>query len=419
VELSWLEGTDLERLPAFATSLAIGLLIGLERERHTGARAGLRTFALVSLFASILAFLADTLSTPWILIAGLLIVGAMIVAAYARAEAYSEPGTTTVTALLICFSLSVMVWYDQIRTAVMLAVVTVTLLYFKTELRGISRSLTRRDLISMLQFAVLTLVILPILPNQDFGHYGVLNPYQIWLVVVLISGISLTGYIAFHFVGQRYGAPLLGFLGGLVSSTATTLVYARQSRSAPETQKLAVLVIVIANIVVLVRLGVVSTIMSPGLLRTLLPILASGFLAGLLALLYLWRRDTTADQVPMPDIKNPTELRVAFGFAAAFTVVVLLSAWLSDIAGQRGLYALAFISGLTDVDAIALSAMRLFNLEQLQAKQAATAIIIAVFSNIAFKLGMVFVVGGAVLFRRCVLAMGAVATGLTVALVLI
>jgi len=168
-----------------------------------------------------------------------------------------------------------------------------------------------------------------------------------------------------------------------------------------------------------VRLGVVSTIMSPGLLRTLLPILASGFLAGLLALLYLWRRDTTADQVPMPDIKNPTELRVAFGFAAAFTVVVLLSAWLSDIAGQRGLYALAFISGLTDVDAIALSAMRLFNLEQLQAKQAATAIIIAVFSNIAFKLGMVFVVGGAVLFRRCVVAMGAVATGLIVALVVI
>ncbi|UCH47443.1 MAG: MgtC/SapB family protein [Betaproteobacteria bacterium] len=419
MELTWLEGTDIAHLPAFAASLAIGLLIGLERERHPGAKAGLRTFALVALLAAVLAFLGDALATPWMLIVGLVLVGGMIISAHARGEAYSEPGTTTVIALLVCFGLSAMVWYGQVRIAVMLAVVTVILLYFKTELRGMTRRLTRRDLISMLQFAVLTLVILPLLPDQSYGRYGVLNPYQIWLIVVLISGISLAGYVALRLVGQRYGAPLLGFLGGLVSSTATTLVYARHARGHEDLQTLSVFVIVIANIVVLIRLAVLCLIVSPAMMATLLPILSAGFLAGGLALLYLWGRTSKVDDAPVPDIKNPTELKTAFSFAVVYAVVVFLSAWLSDIAGDKGLYGLALISGLTDVDAIALSALRLFNLEQQGAHTVAIAIVLAVLSNMAFKLAMVLVVGGNSLFQRCAIAIGAVATGLIIGAALI
>lgn len=419
MELTWLEGTDIAHLPAFAASLAIGLLIGLERERHPGAKAGLRTFALVALLAAILAYLGDLLGTPWLLIVGLGVVGVMIVAAYGREEAYTEPGTTTVTALLVCFGLSAMVWYGQVRTAVMLAVVTVILLYFKAELHGATRRLTRRDLISMLQFGVLTLVILPLLPDQSYGRYGAFNPYQIWLIVVLISGISLTGYIALRLVGQRYGAPLLGFLGGLVSSTATTLVYARHARGHPDLQTLSVFVIVIANIVVLIRLAVLCVIVSPGMMATLLPILSAGFLAGAVALIYLWRRTTHVDDAPIPDIKNPTELQAAFSFAAVYAAVVFLSTWLSDVAGEKGLYALALISGLTDVDAIALSVLRLFNLDQQGAQTVAIAIVLAVLSNMAFKLAMVLVVGGKDLFRRCGIAMGAVAMGLIVGVALV
>lgn len=418
MELTWLDDPAFAQLPAFATSLAIGLLIGLERERHPAAKAGLRTFALVALLAAVLAFLGDALETPWMLIGGLVLVGGMIIGAYARGEAYSEPGTTTVTALLICYGLSAMVWYGQVKAAVMLAVVTVTLLYFKPELSGMTRRLTRRDLISMLQFAVLTLVVLPLLPDQSYGPYGVLNPYQIWLIVVLISGISLAGYIALRLVGQRYGAPLLGFLGGLVSSTATTLVYARHARGHADMQTLAVFVIVIANIVVLFRLAVLSAVVSPGMMVTLMPILAAGFLAGALALIYLWRRTYHVDDAPIPDIKNPTELTAAFSFAGVYAVVVFLSAWLSDIAGEKGLYALAVISGLTDVDAIALSVLRLFNLGQQGAHAAAIAIVLAVLSNMAFKLAMVLVVGGKSLFRRCAIAIGAVATGLILGAVL-
>jgi uncharacterized membrane protein (DUF4010 family) len=419
MELTWLEGTDIAHLPTFAASLAIGLLIGLERERHPGAKAGLRTFALVALLAAVLAFLGDALATPWMLIFGLVLVGGMIIGAYARREAYSEPGTTTVTALLVCFGLSAMVWYGQVRTAVMLAVVTVVLLYFKAELRGLTRRLTRRDLISMLQFAVLTLVILPLLPDHRYGRYGAFNPYEIWLMVVLISGISLTGYVALRLAGQRYGAPLLGFLGGLVSSTATTLVYARHARGQPDLQTLSVFVIVIANIVVLIRLAVLCVIVSPGMMATLLPILSAGFLAGAVALVYLWRRTNHVDDAPVPDIKNPTELKAAFSFAAVYAAVVFLSAWLSDVAGEKGLYVLALISGLTDVDAIALSVLRLFNLDQQGAPTVAIAIVLAVLSNMAFKLAMVLVVGGKGLFRRCVIAMGAVAAGLIVSVALI
>lgn len=142
-------------MPAFATSLAIGFLIGLERERHPGTKAGLRTFALTGLFAAVAALLSDETGSPAILIIGVLIVAAMIVTANARDREQREPGTTTVVALLLCYGLAVMAWFEYQTLAVMLAIVTTSLLYFKTESRGITERLERRDTISILQFAVL------------------------------------------------------------------------------------------------------------------------------------------------------------------------------------------------------------------------------------------------------------------------
>lgn len=419
LELSWLHGTDLERLPAFAASLAIGLLIGLERERHPGAKAGLRTFALVALFGAATALLSEKTGSPAILIAGLLLVGAMIIAAYARDEEQHEPGTTTVIAVVVCYMLAAMVWLDFESLAVMLAIVTTSLLYFKSELRGITEKLERRDLISILQFAVLTFIVLPILPDRDYGPYAALNPYQIWTIVVLISGVSLAGYIAMRVVGLRYGAPLLGVFGGLVSSTATTLVYARHGREHEGMRSTAVTVIVLANLMLLVRLAILTAFISPDSLRTLLPVLGGGLLLGLAGLAYgsAWRAPDGVS--PMPDIKNPTEIRTALTFAAVYAVVLLLAAWLSDIAGTAGLYAVALVSGLTDVDAITLSSLRLFNMGNLASGQVAIAVVLAIIANTVFKLGLVLVVGGRPLFGRCAGNMAAVAVGLITALVLI
>jgi uncharacterized membrane protein (DUF4010 family) len=414
LELSWLQGTEFERLPAFATSLAIGLLIGLERERHPSAKAGLRTFSLVALFGATCAFLSESRGAPAILIVGLLLVGAMIIAAYVRDQDDQEPGTTTVIALLLCYGLSVMVWVGYESVAVMLAIVITSLLYFKTELRGITERLERRDLISMLQFAVLTFIVLPILPDQEYGPYGALNPYEIWTIVVLISGVSLAGYVAMRIVGPRHGAALLGVFGGLVSSTATTLVYSRHGGADARLNDTAATVIVLANLVLLVRLGILIAVVSPGLLGTALPVLGGGLLLGLASLGYLRARQRTREEPPVPDIKNPTELRAALGFAAAYAVVLLLTAWLSDVAGQAGLYAVALVSGLTDVDAITLSSLRMHNNGTFGPTQIMIAVVLAIIANIAFKLGLVLTAGGRPLFLRCAGPMVAVAIGLAV-----
>ena len=179
MDFSLFENNGVEFLPQFLTSLAIGLLIGLERERNPSAKAGLRTFTLVSLLGTLAAMLSEQIDLPWLLIAGWVIVGAMIIGAYASSPTEEgDPGTTTVAALLVCYGLGALIWYQQATLAVMLAVGTTTLLYFKPELRGMTQRLTRRDLVSILQFSVLTFVILPILPNENFGPYDAFNPHQ-------------------------------------------------------------------------------------------------------------------------------------------------------------------------------------------------------------------------------------------------
>ena len=424
----FLQVNGIEALPQFLTSLAIGLLIGLERERNPSAKAGLRTFALVAVFGTLAALLSTKLGSPWLLIAGLLAVAGMIIAAYLNAPAAplrqaqdreNDPGTTTVAALLLCYGLGAMIWYGFADLAVMLAIGITALLYFKPELRGLSQKLTRRDLVAVLQFSVLTFIVLPILPDQNYGPYDAFNPHQAWLMVVLISGISLAGYAALHVVGTRYGAPLLGFLGGLVSSTATTLIYAKHGKSNPAMLALAASVIVIAGMVVLLRLLVVSAAVAYGALPSLLPVLASGLLFGLLVALYNWRKLSKATELYIPETSNPAELHTAISFGLLYVVVLLGAAWMADIAGSQGLYAVALVSGLTDVDAITLSSLRLFNIGQLNEQQTVTAITLAVLSNLAFKFGMVIFIGGWVLARQVVIGFGAIACGMLAGLLLV
>lgn len=412
-----LQGNGIESLPRFLTSLTIGLLIGLERERKPSAKAGLRTFALVALFGTLIALLADLSGSAWLLIAGLLAVAGMIIAAYLHSPAENlDPGTTTVAALLICYALAVLVWYDMSTLAVMLAIATTVLLYFKPELQGMTQRLTRRDLVSILQFAVLSFVVLPILPNQNFGPYDAFNPHHAWMMVVLISGLSLAGYVALRIVGQRYGAPLLGFLGGLISSTATTLLYARHSKLNEGMLRLSAVVILIASQVVLIRLAVVSGTVSPGILKQLLPVMGLGLLFGLVATAFHWRHLHNSGDLPLPQTVNPTELHAALGFGLLFVVVLLCSAWLSDVAGSGGLYLVAIASGLTDVDAITLSSLRLFQMDKLSSTQAVISIAIAFISNMAFKFGLAVTIGGRALAKHIVVGFVAITTGVALGL---
>lgn len=401
-----------QSVKAFAVSLGIGLLIGLERERKPDAKAGLRTFALTALLGCLAALLAEKTASGWIIAAGLLMVAAMMLVAQARDPLDDgDPGTTSVVAMMVCYGLGALVWFDQATLAVMLAITVTVLLYFKAQLQGVTRSLTPKDLISILQFGVLSLVVLPILPNQDYGPYNALNPHQIWWMVVLISGLSLAGYAALRIVGNRHGAPLLGFFGGLVSSTATTMVFARNAREDIQLTATATLVILIANLVVTVRLGIVAVVLAPSLFVPLASVLGIGLLLGLAVALFRWRTLTAGGDLPMPEVKNPTEIRTALSFGLLYGVVLLLAAWLQDIAGSQGLYLVALASGLTDVDAITLSTLRLFNQQTLNAAPAVTAIGLAVLSNLAFKSGLVIAIGGKTLAKSVLPGLAAIGVG--------
>ena len=406
-------GTEYENLQAFAISIGIGLLIGLERQRQTDLKAGLRTFALVGLLGCLSAMLTQITDSGWILAAGLLAIAAMMIAAHISDPLDTgDPGTTSVVALMVCYALGAVVWFGYSSIAVMLAVATTLLLYFKAQLHGISKSLTPVDLRSMLQFGVLALVILPILPDRDFGPYQALNPHNIWWMVVLISGVSLAGYAALRIVGAQHGAALIGLFGGLVSSTATTMIFARHARAHVDLARTAMVVILLANIVVLLRLSVVSFVVAPSILPPLLAVLGGGMVLGVAATLWGWRQLQGGDALPLPQVANPTEIRAALTFGALYALVLVLSAWLQDVAGNRGLYLLALASGLTDVDAITLSSLRMFGQDKLSAAQTVTAIALATLSNLAFKTGLVVVIGGAALARLTLPGFVAIAAGL-------
>jgi len=408
-----MDGT-LSLVLTFSVSAAIGLLVGLERERKPSAKAGVRTFTLIALLGSLSALLAEATDSAWTLGAGAVAVTGALVAAYLqdRESVKDDSGTTTVMAALAVFFLGAINYYGYRTPAVALGVGITVLLYFKAEIEGFSHKLTAQDLRSMLQFAVLTAVILPLLPDRAFGPYGVLNPFQIWLMVVLVAAVSLSGYVAWRLTLGRHGLVLTGVLGGLVSSTATTLGYARQVAAGSQTLPAAVLVILLANATKLVRVLFLVGVVAPDALPSALVLLVPALLVSLAGVAWRWKSVDTAPANGEEAFRNPTQLGTALGFGAAYALVLLFSAWANDVLGASGVLALAAASGLTDVDAITLSSMQMLNREALSEEVALTAVAVAVASNLVFKTVMASAAGGPVLRGPVVRAFGAVLVGL-------
>ncbi|MBL6750086.1 MAG: MgtC/SapB family protein [Nevskia sp.] len=403
---------ELQLIPRFVTSLGIGLLMGLERERAPQNKAGIRTFGLVAVFGSLCALLTAQAGLPWLLPAGVLALSAVMISAYRKVEKDEDPGTTSVVALLLCYGLGALCAYGYLHLAVAGGLVATSLLYFKTELHGFPRRLSRADWVSLLQFAAVTFVILPVLPDQGFGPHGALNPYRIWLMVVLVSGLSLAGYVALRLTGEDRALPLIGLLGGVVSSTATTLAFSRHARRDEGHAAGALCVILVANLTVLLRLGVMAAIVAPVLLPQLTKVLGLGLLTGVAAPLMAWRRLVRTAERPSFAVGNPSSMRVALGFAAVYAVVLVATQDLHRLAGPAGLYAAATVSGLTDMDAIALSSFQMATQGQLPAVQAVRAIALAFAANSALKLGVVAAIAGGRLARGVALGYASVLAGL-------
>ena len=407
-------------LEAFSTALGIGLLVGMERERRPDSAAGLRTFALVAMLGCLFALLGEKTGGPWILAVGLLVVSvSMIAANFSTLQEEKYRGFTSEAAIIVTYGLGAAVWFGYSTLAVMIAITTTVLLYFKAELRQFSERMTPKDINSILQFAVLSLVILPILPSQDYGPYNAFNPRQIWWMVVLISGLALSGYLALRIIGARHGAALLGIFGGLASSTATTLMFSRHARDHNELVRMAAIVILIANVMVMIRLGFVSSVVAPELVAPIAIVFACGIVPGVLMALYGWKALVEAGPLPMPEVKNPTELKTAISFGLLYAVVLLTSAWLQDIAGNKGLYIIALASGITDADASVLSTLRLFNLETIARGEAVIAVTLALMANLIFKIGLVLSIGGGRLARHALPGLIAIGGGMAGGLLLI
>ena len=409
-----------EPVKAFATALGIGLLIGMERERRPDSAAGLRTFSLVAMLGCLFALLDERSGSTWLLAVGLLVIaGAMIASNFSSQQEEQYRGFTSEAAVIVTYGLGAAVWFGYATLAVMLAIATTVLLYFKAELKQISQRTTPKDINSILQFAVLSFVILPILPSDDFGPYNAINPRQIWWMVVLISGLALAGYLALRIVGARHGAAMLGIFGGLASSTATTMMFSRHARDHNDLVRMSAIVILIANIMVMIRIGIVSSLVAPKLIGPITVVFACGVIPGIILTLYGWRTLASAGDLPMPEVKNPTELKTAVSFGLLYAVVLLASAWLQDVAGNSGLYIVALVSGLTDADASVLSSLRMFNLEKVASGDAVIAVTLALMANLIFKIGLVLSIGGSKLARYALPGLLAIGSGMAVGLMLV
>ncbi|WP_028536284.1 MgtC/SapB family protein [Paludibacterium yongneupense] len=401
---SWLavHGTPFESLPLLLTSLGIGLLIGVERERKRHVLAGIRTIPLIALLGTLCTLIARSAGAPYMPLGGLLAVVALGFLPNGNSESgdsQSDPRTTTLVAALVAYALGVLTAYGYSELAVAGAILTTSLLYLKPELSGLSNRLERRDLYSLLQFAALSLIVLPVLPNRSFGPYLAFNPHQIWLMVVLVAGIGLSGYLLEKIIGERVNGPLLGLLGGLVSSTATSLVYSREASANPASIPFASQVIRVANLVLLLRLTLLALVVAPAALPkvalAMLPALAIGLVPMVVA------RNNNKEQRPELALGNPTELKLALGFGVIFAAVLFCSAWLGTEFGNKGVYAVAVISGVNEVDAITLSAMNLFNQHRMDINGLVATLALAVGSNTLFKFGLIATIGGRDLALRC------------------
>lgn len=403
------------------TALALGLLIGFERERHPHVRAGVRTFALVALAGSLAAMAAEAFSAGvWIAIGALVVIGAALVGAHLADPAgeANDFGTTTIVAAVIAYLLGFAVWQGAVEIAAAVAIVVTALLHYKPEIEGFSQRLTAEDVRSTLQFAVLTFVILPLAPDRGFGPYDAINLRHVWLMVVLVSGVSFAGYIAWRLVPAHQRIAVAGLLGGLVSTTATTLVYSRSALAQPATRASSAAIISAASLVVYARLAIITAAVAPQWFGVLARVLAIGLVASLPGVVVLWLRARREVAGESPQFSNPANVPAALGFGLAYAIVLLASAWLNEIAGSRGLYAVAAAAGLTDVDAITLSTLRLAGSQAIGTADLGRVVAVAVIANTAFKTAITFAVGGAALGRACLVSFAPAMLALAAALLI-
>jgi uncharacterized membrane protein (DUF4010 family) len=403
-----------------AVALAIGLLIGLERgwrtrEESDGQRtAGLRTFALSGLLGGIFGLLS-TVSSPLVLAAGVLAFAAALTAfSYLEAAAEKNFSVTTVVAGLLTFTLGAYATLGNATVAVAAAVVMAILLAMRDTLHSWVRMITWPEIRSALVLLAMSFLLLPILPSRPIDPWQVWNPAEIWLLAILIAAVSFAGYVAVRVLGERKGIAVAAITGGLASSTATTLSFARLAREHPESDRLLSAGILLAGVMMLGRIVALAGLLKRELLAALLWPALAAVAVFLLAVTVLSISKRGSPDAPRLQIKSPFDLGTVLWLAALIAGITLLAKLLAGSIGDAGLFMLAAVSGIADADALTLSMARLAG-EQVPADSAAKAILIAAAVNTVSKAAIAAFVGGARLGRTVgmVSALGIGALALT------
>ena len=352
--------------PGLVAALAVGLVIGLERGWHErelpegGRVAGLRTFALTGLLGGVLGHLQPVFGA-WPLLGALLGLSLLLTVSYARnAKLTGNLSATTPVAMLLTLALGAFAAHGNITLALSAAVIGAVLLDLKPTLHGWLRLIDHRELTASLQLLVLSMVILPYLPNTGLGPYAALNPYQLWWAVILIAGLSLTGHFAMRITGAQRGVLWTGILGGLASSTATTLALARYARAQPSLAGAAAAGTLASCGVMFFRMVILLGVIQPKLVSTFGSALVVTGVVLLCMALWGWRKlNRTAVGEGAVGAMAPFDLGTALGFGVLLAVMSVLVPAAKQWLDTSGLYVLSAVSGLADVDAILISLARL------------------------------------------------------------
>jgi uncharacterized membrane protein (DUF4010 family) len=388
----------------FGVAVVIGLLIGLQREYAFWRRkhrpddelfAGARTFPLIALLGSAGAFAAEALGSSMGFIGALLVLGGLLVVAHYRRSAEADTGLTTEVAAVLTLFMGALCFWDRLELAAALGVTVAVLLALKVQTHALARTIDREDVYATLKFAVITAVVLPLLPEEGYGPppFNVLVPYNVWLMVVLISGISFFGYVLIKVVGPRRGVGLTGILGGIASSTAVTLSFAQRSHDAKPLARPFALAIVLAWTIMFVRVLVEVAVLNRALLMAVWKPIGAALLVGAGYCLYLYWSEDLEKQDEPDAFKNPFELGPALTFGALYAVILVGASAAESYFGTAGVYVSSFASGLADVDAITLSMAELSRNGSVDVPVAARAVVLAAVANTLVKGGIVLATG--------------------------
>ena len=388
-------------------ALAIGLLIGLERgwqargEAEGERAAGVRTHALTALLGGVWGAIVYPYGANGVIAIAVVFIAFSAVMAFFRLREIEHEhtfGATTIVALMLAFSLGAFAVIGEEFAAVAAAVATTTLLAFKSYLHGWLKRLTWPELQSALSLLVMSFILLPVLPNHAIDRWDAINPFELWLLTVLIGVIAFVGYVAVKIVGYRRGVAVAGMAGGLASSTAATAAMARLVDERPEQVNVLAVGALFANAVmaprVMLLLGVINTDLAQRLAG---PLVAIGVIYATSGVLLMRRGvsgDAPAESENVLTIENPLDFLAVLKFGAFLAVVMVLSRVASLFAGRVGVFALAAVSGVADVDPIALSMAR-HGADEIGMSAAAVAVLVALVSNTLSKTAMAAMIGGA------------------------